>query len=97
MGLFGQFGNPSAKLKFNGNEYTQETVLVLFSGAILFIALYAKYGLNWRVFSVLPISFVSAYKVECMQTGSCFAFAQYISLLNFIVSVTIVVNIFKNK
>jgi hypothetical protein len=97
MGFFGQFGNPSAKLKFNGDEYTQETVLVLFSGVILFIALYAKYGLTWRVFSVLPISFVSAYKVECMQTGSCFAFAQYISLLNFIVSVTIVINVYKNR
>ncbi len=97
MGFFGQFGNPSAKVEFNGNEYTQEAALVFVSGIILFIALYLKYGLTWRVFSVLPISFMSAYKVECMQIGSCFAFAQYISLLNLIVSVTIVINIFKNR
>lgn len=97
MGFFGQFGNQSAKIKIYGNEYTQEAALVFVSGVILFIALYAKYGLTWQVFSVLPISFVSAYKVECMQIGSCFAFAQYISLLNFIVSVTILINIFKNR
>ncbi len=97
MGFFGQFGNPSAKIKFCDNEYTQESVLVFVSGVILFIALYLKYGLTWRVFSVLPISLISAYKVECMQVGSCFAFAQYISLLNFIISITIIINIFKNR
>lgn len=97
MGFFGAFGNPSAKINFNGNEYTQESVLVLFSGVILFLALWAKYGLTWQVFSVLPMFFISAYKVECMQIGSCFAFAQYIALLSFIVSVTIVINIFKNR
>ena len=97
MGFFGAFGNPSAKINFNGNEYTQESVLVLFSGVILFLALWEKYGLTWQVFSVLPMFFISAYKVECMQIGSCFAFAQYIALLSFIVSVTIVINIFKNR
>lgn len=97
MGFFGAFGNPSAKLKFNGSEYTQESVLVLFSSVILFLALLAKYGLTWQVFSVLPTGFVSAYKVECMQTGSCFAFAQYIALLSFIISITIIVNIYKNR
>ena len=97
MGLFGAFGNPSAKINLNGVELTQETVLVLSSGLILFIALYAKYGLTWHVFSVLPMFFVSAYKVECMQVGSCYAFAQYIALLTFIISITIIINIFKNR
>jgi len=97
MVFFGTFGNPSQKVKFNGSEYTQESVLVLVSSIGLFFALLAKYGLSWQVFSVLPAGFVSAYKVECMQTGSCFAFAQYIALLSFIISITIIVNINKNR
>ncbi len=95
--FFGAFGNPSPKVKIYNTELTQETLLVLSSGVILFLALWAKYGLTWRVFSTLPIFFVSAYKVECMQVGSCFAFAQYISLLTFIISATIIINIFKNR
>lgn len=97
MGFFGAFGNSSAKINLNGVELTQETVLVLLSGLILFIALYAKYGMSWQVFSILPMFFVSAYKVECMQIGSCYAFAQYISLLTFIISITIVINVYRSK
>lgn len=96
-GFFGAFGNPSPKIKINDMELTQETVLVLSSGIVLFLALWAKYGLSWKVFSTLPMFFVSAYKVECMQVGSCFAFAQYISLLTLIISITIIVNIYKNR
>lgn len=97
MSFFGAFGNPSRKIKFNGSEYTQETFLVLFSSIGLFLALWAKFGLTWEVFSVIPAGFVSAYKVECMQTGSCFAFAQYVSLLSFIIAITIIINIYKNR
>jgi hypothetical protein len=97
MGFFGAFGNPSAKINLNGIEFSQEVGLILISGLTLFISLYIKYGLTWQVFSILPIFFVSAYKVECMQVGSCYAFAQYISLLTFIISITIIINIYKNR
>lgn len=97
MGLFGSFGNQSVKINLYGNELTQETALVIASGLILFLSLFAKYGLTWQVFSILPMFFVSAYKVECMQVGSCYAFAQYISILTFIISITIIINIYKNR
>lgn len=94
--FFGSFGNPSPPIKLFDKQITQETLLVLFSGIILFGTLWLRYGLSWRVFSIIPMFFVFAYKIECMLVHT-YGFAQYISLLTFIITSTIVINIYKNR
>jgi hypothetical protein len=78
------FDNSIEFVKFGNIIMTREAQLILISGIVLTIILFIYYGFEPIFLLILLNYIILAYKVNCMQVGSCNLFAKIISLGTFI-------------
>lgn len=86
------FDEPVEFVKISSITMTREALLVVISGCVLAASLIINYGMKPLYLLVLVGYLMSAYRINCMEVGSCTTYARIISIMTFISVVYVIIN-----
>jgi hypothetical protein len=91
MGTF--FDKPVEFVKISSITMTRDALLVIISGCVLSTSLIINYGIKPFYLLILIGYLMSAYRINCMEVGSCTTYARIISIMTFISVIYVILNL----